>query len=128
MVALSVASPSVPPAVALTSVNAAPFRKSAEICAFPRAKLPEMVEDFGRSCAKLLWATFPGRSQNAVSEAAAAALGVSPDTIDRVLAGRTKHPDPRMMFACLAIYQARTGKAWNIGGGFAIHITQGEQE
>lgn len=115
----SLAAPSV-----ATSVNSEPSRIVAAIATFPKAKLPAAVEDFGRSCAKLLWATFPGRSQNAVCEAASHALGVSPDTIERVLAGRTKHPDPRVMFACLAIYQSKTGKPWPIGGGFEIRITQ----
>jgi hypothetical protein len=36
-----------------------------------------------------------------------------------------KAPDARMMFACLSIYQSRRGKPFDIGGGFAIHITQG---
>jgi len=107
-----------------TKINAAPPRKSAEIATFPKAKLPAAVEDFGRSCAKLIWATFPGRSQNAVCEEAAQWLCVSPDTIDRILGNRTKHPDPRIMFLCLAIYQSKTGKAWPIGGGFEIRITQ----
>lgn len=108
-------------------VNADAPRTSAEIVRFPKAKLPDQVDDFGRSCAKLIWATFPGRSQNAVCEEAAQWLGVSPDTIDRILSQRTKHPDPRVMFACLAIYQTRTGQAWPIGGGFEIRITQVEQ-
>jgi len=108
----------------LTKINVDIPRKSAEIATFPKAKLPAAVEDFGRSCAKLIWATFPGRSQNAVCEEAAQWLCVSPDTIDRILGNRTKHPDPRIMFLCLAIYQSKTGKAWPIGGGFEIRITQ----
>ena len=99
-------------------------RKSAEIATFPKAKLPGSVDDFSRSCARLLWATFPGRSQNAVCEEAARWLGVSPDTVDRILGQRTKHPDPRIMFLCLGIYQTKTGKAWPIGGGYEIRITQ----
>lgn len=108
-------------------VNADAARKAAEIVRFPKAKLPPNVDDFCRSCARLIWATFPGRSQNAVCEEAAQWLGVSPDTIDRILSLRTKHPDPRVMFACLAIYQTRTGQAWPIGGGFEIRITQASQ-
>lgn len=111
----------------LAKVNAGTIRKAAEVVRFPKAKLPDQVEDFGRSCAKLIWATFPGRSQNAVAEEAAQWLGVSPDTIERILGQRTKHPDPRVMFACLAIYQTRTGQAWPIGGGFEIRITQASQ-
>jgi hypothetical protein len=108
----------------LTIVNAEPCRTSAVIAAFPKAKLPEMVEDFGRSCAKMIDATFPARSRNATCDAAAMALGVSPDTIERILSGATKHPDPRVMFLCLGLYQTKTGKAWPIGGGFEIRITQ----
>lgn len=99
-------------------------RKSAEIAKFPGTRLPEPVEDFGKSCARLLWIAFPGPSQNAVSEAAAMALGCSPDTIDRILGGRTKRPDPRLMFAALAIYQSRTGDGFPIGGGFEIRIVK----
>ena len=112
------------PVSTLETVKQNPSRTVAAIATFPKAKLPAAVEDFSRSCAKLIWATFPGRSQNAVCEAASHALGVSPDTIERVLGGRTKHPDPRVMFACLAIYQSKTGRAWPIGGGFEIRITQ----
>jgi hypothetical protein len=112
------------PVASAETVTAKRPRTVASIATFPKAKLPAAVEDFGRSCAKLLWATFPARSQNAVCEAASLSLGVSPDTIARILNGDTKHPDPRVMFACLAIYQSKTGKAWPIGGGFEIRITQ----
>lgn len=108
-------------------VNADPGRNAAEIVSFPKAKLPPQVDDLNRSCARLIWATFPGRSQAAVCEEAAQWLGVSPDTIDRILSLRTKHPDLRVMCACLAIYQTRTGQAWPIGGGFEIRITQASQ-
>ena len=108
-------------------VNADLDRKAAEIVRFPKAKLPPQVDDLNRSCARLIWATFPGRSQAAVCEEAAQWLGVSPDTIDRILSLRTKHPDLRVMCACLAIYQTRTGQAWPIGGGFEIRITQASQ-
>ena len=104
--------------------SVAPHRKSAEIARFPRARLPDAVEDFGRICARMIWAAFPGPSQNAVCIAAAQATGASPDTFERILAGKTKHPDPRLMFVVLAIYQTRTGKALPIGGGFEIRITQ----
>jgi hypothetical protein len=112
------------PSMPLTKVNAEALRTSAEIATFPRARLPEAVEDFGRVCARMIWATFPGRSQNAVCEAAAMATGASPDTFDRILSGKTRHPDPRLMFVVLAIYQTRTGQALSIGGGFEIRITQ----
>jgi hypothetical protein len=105
-------------------VTSEQFRKAAEIVPLGKTRLPALVEPFDVSCAKLIAATFPGRSQNAVCEAAAMALGVSPDTIDRILGKRTKHPDPRLMFLCLGIYQTKTGKAWPIGGGFEIRITQ----
>lgn len=83
-----------------------------------------MVEDFGAACARLIGMTFPGPSRNAVCEAAARATGASPDTFERILGGITKHPDPRLMFAVLAIYQSKTGKPFPIGGGFEIRITQ----
>lgn len=97
----------------------------AEIARFPKVKLPDQIEDFGKACARLTWATFECASQNAKCEDAARWLGVSPDTIDRILSNKTKHPDPRLMFAVLAIYQSKTGRAWEIGGGFTIRITQG---
>jgi len=106
-------------------IGTASPRKSADIVTFPKTKLPALVEDFGKAAARLIWATFDGRSQYAVCLAAAQALGTSPDTIERLLNGVTKAPDARMMFACLAIYQSRHGKPFDIGGGFAIHITQG---
>lgn len=115
---------SLPSSTSLTKVNAAPARNSAEIARFPKARLPALVEDFGRVCARMIWAAFPGPSQHAVCLAAAQATGASPDTFDRILSGKTKHPDPRLMFVVLAIYQTRTGQALPIGGGFEIRITQ----
>lgn len=112
------------PALRSTQVSAPAPRTDAEIARFPRARLPDAVEDFGRVCARMIWAAFPGRSQNAVCEAAAQATGASPDTFERILSGKTRHPDPRLMFVVLAIYQTRTGKALPIGGGFEIRITQ----
>ena len=99
-------------------------RRSAEIARFTRAKLPSVVEDFGKACARLVSITFPGPSRNAICEAASQATGASPDTFERIIGGVTKHPDPRLMFAVLAIYQSKTGKAFPIGGGFEIRITQ----
>ena len=109
---------------ALTKVNASPLRTSAEIATFPKKKLPDTVEDFGKACARLIEATFGGASRNAICEAAAAHTGASPDTFERILGGRTKHPDTRLMFIVLAIYQSKTDKAFPIGGGFEIRITQ----
>lgn len=101
-----------------------PHGTSAAIARFPRERLPPQVEDFGRACARLIRATFPGRSQYATCLAAAKATGVGPDTIDRILGGHTKHPAPRLVFVILAIYQSRTGQDFPIGGGFALRITQ----
>ena len=53
-----------------------------------------------------------------------AKLHGSVDDFSRILGQRTKHPDPRIMFLCLGIYQTKTGKAWPIGGGYEIRITQ----
>lgn len=99
-------------------------RKSAEIRLFTRARLPEQVPAFGRVCARLIWDTFPGNSQNAKAMAASRMLGISPDTIGRLLDGTTRHPDMRLMFGVLMAYQARTGRAFELGGGLAIYITQ----
>lgn len=117
------------PASSLTKINAEPVRNSAEIAVFPKPKLPAQVDDFGRACAKLIWATFPGRSQWDVCLQAAMHLGTSPDTIERILAGKTKHPDPRLMFAVLPIYQAKFGRGFEIGGGLEVRIvvTGGKQ-
>ena len=95
-----------------------------QIAVFPKAKLPAQIDDFARASAKLIWETFPGRSQNAVCQLASQHLGVSPDTIDRILSGVTRHIDPRVMFLCLGIYQTRTGRAFPIGGGYEVRITQ----
>ena len=114
----------VSPPCTIPNDSAGLFRKSAAIARFPKAKLPDSVDDFGKACARLIEMTFPGRSQNAICEKAAQALQTSPDTIDRILGKRTKHPDPRIMFLCLAIYQSRTGNAFPIGGGYEIRITQ----
>lgn len=96
--------------------------RSAEIHTFTRAKLPAQVDDFGRACAKMIWATFPGRSQWDVCLQAAMHLGTSPDTVERILQGKTKHPDPRLMFAVLPIYQAKHKRGFDIGGGLEIRI------
>ena len=106
-----------------------PLGKAAEILTFPKAKLPAQVEDFGKACAKMIWATFPGRSQWDVCQQAAMHLGTSPDTIERILSGKTKHPDPRLMFAVLPIYQAKHGRGFDIGAGLEVRIvvTGGQQ-
>ena len=108
----------------LTKVNAEPLPKSGQIAALPKAKLPELVDDFGQSCRRLIAATFSGPSRWDMCETAARHLGCDPKTILRIVTGDTKHPDPRLMFLCLGIYQTKTGKAWPIGGGFEIRITQ----
>ena len=106
-----------------------PLGNSAELLPFTRAKLPAQVEDFGRACAKMIWVTFPGRSQWDVCLQAAMHLGTSPDTVERILSGKTKHPDPRLMFAVLPIYQAKFGRGFDIGGGLEIRIvTTGGQQ
>lgn len=120
--------------LALSSVfvaHAAPPspRKSAQksgagIATFPRARLPAQIEDFGIACAKLIQMTFPGPSRHAVCLQAAAHLGCCPDTIERILSGATRQIDPRVMFLCLGIYQTRTGRAFPIGGGYEVRITQ----
>ena len=103
-------------------VNAEPMGNVAQILPFTKTKLPEQTEDFGHACTKMIWATFPGRSQWDVCQQAAAHLGTSPDTIERILQGKTKHPDPRLMFAVLPIYQAKHGKGFSIGGGLEVRI------
>lgn len=110
------------PAVALTEVNTQPVRKVAEIACFPKAKLPDAVDDFGKACAAMIWAAFPGRSQWDVAQQAAMHVGTSPDTIDRILAGKTKHPDPRLMFAILAVFQSKNGTGFSIGAGLEVRI------
>lgn len=107
---------------ACRKVNAEPVRKVAEIAQFPKAKLPDAAEDFGKASAAMIWATFPGRSQWDVALQAAHHLGTSPDTIDRVLGGKTKHPDPRLMFAILAVFQSKHGTGFSIGAGLEVRI------
>lgn len=111
--------------VAWGNAATGPARKSAEIARFPKARLPVTVEDFGAACSRLVRLTFPGPSQHAMACDAARHLGCSPDTIERILSRSTAHPDLRLMFACLAIYQSRTGNGFPIGGGFEVRITQG---
>lgn len=108
----------------LTKVNSDTLPKSGQIARFPKAKLPDLIEDFGTSCKRLLEATFSGPSRWDMCETAASHLGCDPKTVLRIVTRETKHPDPRLMFACLAIYQSKTGKAFPIGGGFEIRITQ----
>jgi hypothetical protein len=100
------------------------FRKSAEIARFPKSRLPDLIEDFGASSAKLIAMTFPGPSRNAVCLMAARHLGCSPDTVERILSGAVRQIDPRVMFLCLGIYQSRTGCAFPIGGGYEVRISQ----
>lgn len=107
-----------------TFVNAETLPKSGQIVRLPKAMLPIPVDDFGASCRKLIEATFSGPSRWDMCETAARHLGCDPKTILRIVTGDTKHPDPRLMFLCLGIYQTKTGKAWPIGGGFEIRITQ----
>lgn len=100
------------------------YRKSADIVSFHATIVPALVDDFARSCAKLIWATFPARSQNAVCIAAAHATGASPDTFERILSGSTKRIDASLILALLALHQARTGKPFTTNGGFEIRISQ----
>lgn len=109
--------------------SALPDRTSAEIARFPKARLPDQIEDFGKCCSRLISGTFPAPSQHQVCQLAARALGVSVDTIDRILSGRVAKCDGRLLFLCLGLYQHRTGTAFPVGGGFEIRITQaGGQE
>lgn len=105
-------------------VNAKPFRNTAEIVRHPRTKVPA-VADYAARCAELIRETFPAQSQHQTCLAAARMTGASPDTIDRIICGLTKSPDARLMLVIMAIRQARDGKPFDLGDGFAVRITMG---
>ena len=107
----------------LTKVNADAPRKVAEIVPFPRrlpARLPEGVDVYSRAVARLIAATFPAPSQHQSCLLAARALGVSPDTVDRILSARTARVDSALLFRCLYLYQSRTGLPFDLGGGLVL--------
>jgi hypothetical protein len=94
----------------LTKVNA---DRPAESCRIVRADFrPERViegMDAARAAARLIAATFPGASENAVCIAAARALGVSENTIRAILRCQTKDASWRVMSRCM-VFLAAQGK------------------
>ena len=87
--------------------NADTSRKSAEIAAFPKSKLPP-VSDYARACAALIWNTFPAPSQHGVCARAARETGIAAaDTFDRIVSGKTAHIDGYLMRCVMVIAAAR---------------------
>lgn len=108
------------------SVNAEPFRKSAEIVElFPtNCGLPDQALPFGETARAMIWAVFGGTSQHRTCLDAARALGVSDDTVQRILdpAG-TKKIDAALLFRCLGFYQDKFKCPFDFGGvGVAIVV------
>lgn len=99
-------------------VNADAYRKSAEIIElFPMARgLPVQALPFSDAARAMICAVFNGPSRNAVCEAAGRALGVSDDTILRILDRSTKKIEAELLFRCFGFYQARFGKPFDFGG------------
>lgn len=60
-----------------------------------------------RSAAKLIAATFPGRSENDVCQRAAQSLGVGENTIRRILRRETKSASWALMLRCISICAAQ---------------------
>ena len=81
------------------------------------------MSDYADRCAALIRETFPAPSQHQMCVAASRHTGASPDTFDRILNGLTKSPDARLMLCVAAIHQARSGRPFNLGGGFAVRLT-----
>lgn len=104
--------------------NASPeqFRKSADIVSIGKTILPP-VADYADRCAALIRETFPASSQHQMCLDAARYCGASPDTFDRILNGLPMSPDARLMLCVAAIHQARSGRPFNLGGGFAVRLT-----
>ena len=65
--------------------------------------------DAAKAAAALIWATFPGRSENEVCAKAAMALGASDQTIRRILHCETKDASWRVMSRCM-VFLAGQGK------------------
>lgn len=58
----------------------------------------------------VIFAAFPDRSQRAICIKAAHQLGVSPDTINRLIEGETVNPCSLILGHCAAIVRRKTGK------------------
>jgi hypothetical protein len=110
----------------LTKVNAPAVRKSAEIFDLPLAQLqrglPTATLPFGDAAGKIIEILFNDTSRHAIAVKAARALGASDDKIERILSGDTKRIDAQLLFRCLALYQARFDKPFDIGGGLGVAI------
>ncbi len=112
----------------LTKVNSDRVRNAAEIVDLTLAQLrrglPTATLPFGEAAASIIGMMFAAPSRHAVAMNAARALGASDDTIERILAGDTKRIDAQLLFRCLALYQARFGKPFPIGGGLGVAIVE----
>lgn len=86
-------------------------RKSAETFVFPSHLARISEREFEALAADLVRKTFPANSVHAMAERAERETGIaSSDTFERILTGKTKRIDARLLFVVLAIYHGRTGR------------------
>lgn len=108
MVALARLSSSRPPALRPDDATTRPA-KSGRILGFPTPDRPLTCEGAAIIAARLVSAAFPGPSENAVCIRAASILGVSENTVRRILRRETQEPSARIVLTCMSI-MAATGR------------------
>ena len=107
----------------LTKVNAELSRVSAEILLFPMQRgLPPAALEFADAARDMINAVFGAQSRHQTCMNAARALGVSDDTVSRILGRETRKIEAELLFRCLGMYQARFGKPFAFGGGVGVAI------
>lgn len=110
-----------------TKVNGKPFSETAEICRFPKRKLPP-VADYAKLCKGLIDETFAAQSQHQVCVKASMATGEPVATFYRILSGETKSPDAKLMLAVMTIRAAMGKRTFDLGNGFSIRVIMEGQE
>lgn len=86
--------------------------------------LPTAVLPFGEAAGEMIRATFWTHSQKRTAQVASAAVGASPDTLERIIAGETTRIDAQLLFRVLGAYQVKFGKPYAFGGGLGIAIVE----
>lgn len=106
-----------------TKVNADRPRETAEIVLFPMQRgLPPAALEFADAARDMINAVFGAQSRHQTCINAARALGVSDDTVSRILGRETRKIEAELLFRCLGMYQARFGKPFAFGGGVGVAI------
>ncbi len=97
--------------VALPAIVNTPDRgKCAPFVKHPRLHLSQARALLRKHGGAVIEGAFPERSRRATCHTAARVLGVSPDTVERLIEGDTANPCPLILGYCAAIVRARTGK------------------